>query len=497
MCQNRRYVRNAYTGKYILSDCGHCPSCIQKKASRRATRIRNNYNGNIALFVTLTYDNAGVPYFDINDFRRQLETIPYSVDSQGNRFIPDLTRQNLKLRLPIYRNCIARRVRVSTSYDFKSRRRFVRNVIGYFEPDLSDFVSYQSILNELNKCRHLKYMPDRIGLCVYPDVQMFLKRLRQNLKRVYNYEKPFTSFQCSEYGGHSFRPHFHLLIYCPSDAEDTFRSAIAQSWPFGNHYKSGKFIQVARNAASYVASYVNSNGHLPTFFEDSQFKQKHSYSKSFGVGLDCFQLPSLLEKKSRNSLFYTTTRTINGTEQVLTLPLPKYVINRFFPQFKGASNLTSFETVECLQSPARLRYVYNLDYNDEDLRKVSTRLRNAFNYYNQVTGRNFLDYCYDYVDIWNCWKSNVLMYSYQEVRSSVDWLSFYDNGGILNHLNLSPNLLEYLDVQFKGKYFFEVNYNHRLGLEASDNRLEDIYFKSCKQKYVTNQIMASGLGLDV
>lgn len=149
MCQNRRYVRNAYTGKYILSDCGHCPSCIQKKASRRATRIRNNYNGNIALFVTLTYDNAGVPYFDINDFRRQLETIPYSVDSQGNRFIPDLTRQNLKLRLPIYRNCKTRRVRVSSSYDFKSRRRFERNVIGYFEPDLSDFVSYDSILKNL------------------------------------------------------------------------------------------------------------------------------------------------------------------------------------------------------------------------------------------------------------------------------------------------------------------------------------------------------------
>ncbi len=41
------------------------------------------------------------------------------------------------------------------------------------------------------------------------DVQLFLKRLRKN----YKYDNHIKYFCCGEYGGKTFRPHYHLIIF--------------------------------------------------------------------------------------------------------------------------------------------------------------------------------------------------------------------------------------------------------------------------------------------
>ena len=40
MCTHRRYITNPYArNKRVLVDCGHCPSCLQKKADAKAKLI--------------------------------------------------------------------------------------------------------------------------------------------------------------------------------------------------------------------------------------------------------------------------------------------------------------------------------------------------------------------------------------------------------------------------------------------------------------------------
>lgn len=68
MCTNTRYLRNKYTGKSFVCNCGHCKSCLQEKAAARTLRIRSEYDDqHIVLFVTLTYDRISCPYICKSD----------------------------------------------------------------------------------------------------------------------------------------------------------------------------------------------------------------------------------------------------------------------------------------------------------------------------------------------------------------------------------------------------------------------------------------------
>lgn len=95
-------------------------------------------------------------------------------------------------------------------------------------------------------------------------VQLFLKRLRRRLNPD---NDPAISgvryFAVGEYGGQTFRPHYHLLVYgwFPLDARvwrrqhgaDGFRSPLLEDlWPFG-HSEIG---HVSPRACGYIARYA-------------------------------------------------------------------------------------------------------------------------------------------------------------------------------------------------------------------------------------------------
>ena len=93
MCKHSKVILNRYTMKWVRVDCGKCPTCMQKKAMSRATRIRNNLQaGEIALFVTLTYDNKYVPYIKKSDLVNLLDS-PISLSEM---------KDNL-FELPVYK----------------------------------------------------------------------------------------------------------------------------------------------------------------------------------------------------------------------------------------------------------------------------------------------------------------------------------------------------------------------------------------------------------
>lgn len=87
------------------------------------------------------------------------------------------------------------------------------------------------------------------GLLHRDDLQKFFKRLRK-----------FTSFRyfgCGEYGSHTKRPHYHLILF---GADLDFKpdglygtsDIVAKCWPFGFHYLG----DVTYSSCNYVARYT-------------------------------------------------------------------------------------------------------------------------------------------------------------------------------------------------------------------------------------------------
>lgn len=429
MCTHQRFVINRYTQNSFLTKCGKCPACLQEKAYKRASRIKSEYNSDlICLTATLTYDRASCPFV-------------YKQDIQKRNDI-----------LNVYREYYTRRVPVSTRSGVKylDKRYFERQILNtIYYPNYDSFDYLQSA--KCKKVATLRYRDDHVGICYYPDVQLFKKRLNINLKRKYGYDYKYKVYSCSEYGESSQRPHFHVLFFIRPQDEALFRAAVCEAWPFADKRRTAKYIELARDMANYLASYVNSNTFVHGFLSDN-FKTKHSYSKDFGMSDKLFSLDSVLSKVRQRDLSYLRPIGPKGLETYVNLPIPQYVINRHFPKFKGYSRLSDVEVLDVLRSFTRpiterpstplinLDKLLRLDYTKDDLHKIQVRLYHSYEKYHVQTGRNMEDYFYDFRDTWRVYDKTIKKLWYEEGESP---RYMYDNinqlyGGIVD----SPYELE-------------------------------------------------------
>lgn len=450
VCTNVRRIFNHYVSKDVFVNCGKCPSCQQSKANARANRIRNNSSvDTVTLFVTLTYENGSIPYVLVEDLKNRVDEIS------------------------VYRD----RKYYNGKITYQGRVEIDKQIVHY-EPDF-----------DVSEMKRVKYYDDRVSVCLYSDLQKFYKRLRQDLYRVYHVEPKFSSFSCSEYGGRTQRAHFHLLLFIPKNQVETYRSAICKAWPYGNKYHSRRFVELVReDASSYVASYVNCGSSLSTFLKKNNFRQKHSYSKGFGVSSQCFSLPSLLEKVNRGTFYYSKRISRDGVPTIVDFPIPKYVVNRYFFQFKGYSRLSLSEVYDVIQFPERLReFRQELDYSDDDLHKIIVRLKNDRDYYCRVTGNTLYDYAIDYERVWRAYKSFAFKQSFKDVKFVSDFLEFYDNNNDYVNGIVRSWSLDSLDLPLDD-YIEDFNtFKYRVFLS---NNLSELYHKKTKQKMVTNTVMA-------
>lgn len=487
MCTNQRYIFNRYSRKAVLVKCGHCPACLQEKACARANRIRNNFDGShIALFVTLTYTNDFVPYV-----RRS-----------------DLFSDSLDVH--VYRNCTGR---FTYSRFFGLSFKKVREITildSVYVPEESRLDGSVRDLPSLNGLGH-----DYVGVTYYPDLQNFFKRLRQILIRDYEKEPDFSYYSCSELGGHTYRPHFHALLFIRPDDEEIFRCAILKAWPYADKRRTKKYIEIAKDASSYVASYVNSNTSLYPLFQVSAFKPSHSMSKGFGVVLDCFSLRSILSKIDQRDLHYYSRKKFDGTSQSVPLSLPEYVVNRYFPRFKGLGRVTSPQLRCILLSPESVGtvlgdYKYLINYHDKyldcswslpvDCRsdvdnicysyspmetyQIYVRLENAFQRFHVETGLGRFDYCHYYMLVWSLLSLTRLKDSLIGVETVEDWSNYYENANDLEFSLVQNDSLQDLDLDL------QLDPNKRVDIVSKTNNFTVLYDKLDKRKKVTNYIMA-------
>lgn len=406
MCINQRWITNKYNGKDFFVKCGHCESCLQEKAAKRATRIRNQVpvSGQMCLMVTLTYRPDSVPWV----------------------FQEDLENNDEHLR--IFRNSKKRYVRFRKDYSVKCKTIDEYDLLDTIDfPDYSHRKKWKGYLKPLVESKN----DNRIGIIYYPDLQKFLARLRINLYRYYNVDKTYSIkyFGCAEYGKTTFRPHFHILLFFDKKLYEKLRKAIFKSWPYADKHRLNRGIEIARDPAGYVASYVNCGADFPSVLSNN-FPQKHSYSKGFGLALRDFQLREILDKIQRGNLTYNI-ESKNSPRGFVNIPLPKYVINRYFPYFKGNGAFTYTALYDILRFPHLFGtfkswsaysehtqkfcftyYKVHYDIENDDVHRIEVRLNNAFKRYIQeldLPDNEFsrADYARNYIACWNLYRSCV------------------------------------------------------------------------------------------
>lgn len=456
MCVNCKWIKNRYTGEMVLSKCGKCNACIQEKANKMTSRIKlNSSPGTNCLFVSLTYEN---------------------------RFVPYIWSHDLACRYPfvhIYRDRQVRYVR--RSHDYKVYRKV------YYKPHILTTVEldYHSFPCP-NKVPELKNYQERVGVCYFKDVQDFIKRLRINLDRNYGYKDKIGFFATTEYGSTTYRPHVHLLLYFTKGYETQIKQAVIKSWPFANLRRFKRSIEFAIDPAAYVASYVNKPSDFSPLFKNRGLKQKHSYSHGFGMGLSDFQLPKILEKIHRGDLSYVRSIGQKGNRSDVVLPIPKYVINRFFPKPKGYSRFTPAQVAEYLYDPQRtIKNFISSDFINhrfvvEDVHNITISLLNARERYKAITGNSDFQYVRDFISAWSVYQCTCERLLHADIKCVETYSQFYDNN---DFYIACPDIAPTLRVVTLP---FVTDVNKMAFRIAETIRLESIFQEKLKQHQVTD-----------
>lgn len=277
----------------------------------------------ICYFITLHYYNDCIPYVRRDDLLRLS-----SLHSQG------LAES---YAIPVYRDSYIQRG-FGTSFRVRNVKQI--GILEDVDPTL-DIQSLPGIKYNANKPNeYVDY--SKISVSYVADWQNFVKRLRINLQRAFQKVVPIDFFYAPEYGPTTQRFHSHCLIWFPSTLSSReVKSHILKAWPFCDSRLLCKYIQVARCAAHYVSSYVNSGPDVsPSLLKLAPLKPTHSLG--LGFENDLFGFSDFVEKfrQFRCVTFDSIRLDSNGVPQRDTVLYPQYVLYRYLPRIKGFSRLS-------------------------------------------------------------------------------------------------------------------------------------------------------------
>lgn len=285
-CFHPRKVTNRYTHETLFVRCGTCPSCLVHRSNIQCALISNmSSHFKYAYFFTLTYSDEFVPRVSLEVVERcdaESEIDAYMSDSDP-RHLPynDSKYQIAATYLPrsgCFRVHDSGRVR-----DFSETEdsyQFLHTFSGKEIRDLLvasngryDFARKCVVFPSIDECRN-----EILVLNPY-DQNLFFKRLRKLIAE--KYDEKICYYLVSEYGGRTYRPHWHGILFFNSDElTSSICELVSKSWSYGRTDCS-----LSRgSAAGYVASYINSFVDLPDFFNrHKEIKPRSYHSKGLSV----------------------------------------------------------------------------------------------------------------------------------------------------------------------------------------------------------------------
>lgn len=150
---------------------------------------------------------------------------------------------------------------------------------------------YQNLHSESSIFVTLTYSDENIPLTKnqeftldYEDVKKFMKRLRKKFP-----DSSLKYFLCGEYGSHTFRPHYHAIIYnLPlltngKDFIEYYNKIIADTWSLG--HVTSSVVTDAR--IGYITKYIIKSDEDRKKYQESEIKHpKLLVSRGIGEGLE-------------------------------------------------------------------------------------------------------------------------------------------------------------------------------------------------------------------
>lgn len=463
MCFNKKFVYNKYTKQSVLVSCGHCEACLQEKANRRKLRLLNHVpEGYDIFFFHLTYADEYCPYIYLEDL------VPNPCEP---------------LFVSIYRQKKARMY-----YNRKQKRNLT--LFEYGEHEISEFIYDKLEMEEINKLHPIHKMKNHVAVLNYKDVQDFFKRIRSRANRnknvkAYLEKSPLYYFCTGEYGEDRSRCHWHILLYVPRMPKgfEWWKRTVVSCWSYARSWLTRKNFEYAISPEKYVAQYVNCSVHVSPFLLRGKIRPSWHYSHGFGYFNPAFQLGFILDKIRQKKIDYTQVFPLKGGRLFsVTLPIPTYITNRFFPKFKGLWKIPFYELPLLVKHYNVWQFAQRLDVDVDEAKQIHNSILSAYLRYKRITSRSLDDYIIDFI---NYLKARFLSQIRQQLEVTIerDILQSYDNLKVVHDCN--PKLFKSF---FNEKWFdspFIVNPNQ---YDANNNRTIELinnYQMFVKQKQFT------------
>lgn len=348
-CFHPRKVTNRYTHETLFVRCGTCPSCLVHRSNIQCALISNmSSHFKHAYFFTLTYSDEFVPRVSLEVVERcdaESEIDAYMSDSDPRHLPYDDSRYQIAATYLPRSGCF--RVhdsgRVRDFSETESSYQFLHTFSGKEIQDLLvasngryDFGKKCVVFPSIDECRN-----EILVLNPY-DQNLFFKRLRKLIAE--KYDEKICYYLVSEYGGRTYRPHWHGILFFNSDElTSSICELVSKSWSYGRTDCS-----LSRgSAAGYVASYINSFVDLPDFFNrHKEIKPRSYHSKGLSVNSLFRQSSDISEiQEVSASCFSGFSVPING-EHVTVKPSRSYermvfprISDSFFANPYGCADL--------------------------------------------------------------------------------------------------------------------------------------------------------------
>lgn len=340
MCQYLHEIKPKKSRHTLFVGCGHCPSCLQAKADRRGSRIRNhNPKGFRKYFITLSYDDKSVPYIRHDEYLDACRKI-----SLGESFNLPIYRNSRyvfdrKLHSYIHRPCpphIEYYLDGSGCSKSEDPAHRCKNV--YSRVLQGCDTSFESLPRLRYKDAHGNFVFDssRVGVLVNIDVQNFFKRLRKRYSKKYGYT-PLSYYVAPEYGPTTCRPHFHIILWLPDFlSKDELADYVCESWPFASSRRTRKYVEDEICSSAYISKYINCSSSVPRFLQVA-FPPRPCHSCNFGFDKVAFSFDAVFNtfRSHRFPEYVSTSFKSTCGEQRFNCLYPQYVIYRYFAKCVG------------------------------------------------------------------------------------------------------------------------------------------------------------------
>jgi hypothetical protein len=139
------------------------------------------------------------------------------------------------------------------------------------------------------------------------DLQLFMKSLRKKNRNKIKY------FVCGEYGDHTERPHYHMIIF--NAAEKT----IQPTWEKGQIH----FGKVSNASVGYTLKYMQKQGKIPKHIKDDRKKEFQLMSKGLGL---CY----ITNNSSKWHLNDLENRLYLNIEDNKKISMPRYYKDKIY-----------------------------------------------------------------------------------------------------------------------------------------------------------------------